>query len=243
MAGRIEGTAAAQTAVSDVASALWRRRAILCVACASIGSAAAFESVPWRAAPLLVAALVLVAATLVFAIATRHAQRLSGRAVAFAIGGLAALDAGALVLAGRESGGTGLLLLLVLMVASSATLHAAALAHLVSEAGHAAGPEREERLAALHAAAATIREQLGIVRARAEAIALAAADSGADATLLHDLEVLSRHADHCQRAVREILAAIEGHVAAARLPRPAPARLRSLPEADAWPSESTPQRS
>jgi hypothetical protein len=76
---------------------------------------------------------------------------------------------------------------------------------------------------------------------------LAAEDAGVGALLAHDLDVLVRHAEECQRALRELEQALEPRLRdAARLSAraaPAEADFRAAPDREAWPSESTPLRS
>jgi hypothetical protein len=198
--------------------------------CGVVGLCAAMGWPPWPAATFLVDALLVALVTLCFAIGNHHRAPASIAARVILLSLLLAVDA--TIVVSLAAGATvGLRSVLAVELAASVLLHVRALARVLGarDVAAASGPA----VAALATAVgARGREAIGIVRARAESLRLAAEEAGVTAQLGHDLEVLVRQAEECQRALREIDDALEARSArSARLP------------ARPWPSESTPLRS
>jgi hypothetical protein len=216
-----------------VADRLLRGRIAVAASCAVVGLAGAFGIVPWRAAPLLVAALLIAVTSLAFAVTSRRLERGDRQRDAAIVVILLSSDAVALLGVAASAGGPGLALLLAAIAVGSIFVHAVALVRVATAPPPAArapprdeaiGSVEQELLVELVAAGARAREAAGIVRARAEALRLSVAESGASDVVLHDLEVLVRQAEECQRLLRELEVSRP-----ARLPLPEPC-----------PSESTP---
>lgn len=233
----------------SVTDDLVRGRVAVAAGCAIAGLAAAAGWPPWPASPLLIAALLLALVTLAFAVATHHlpAAALPARVVLIAV--LPVFDACVLAGAAGAAGSRGATALLALLLAALLALQARAqlrvLARRTAKATAAKPPGEEAELATLaDAIGGRVREAIGIARARAEALRLAVDESGAGEVLGHDLDVLVRQVDECQRALRELEHAVAlRQRGAARLPPPAPPPPEGATDRDGWPSESTPLRS
>jgi len=216
--------------LQDAADSLVRGRMGVAAGCAVVGLGPALGWPPWPPATLLVAALLFALVTLCFAVANHHRAPRSIVARVVLLSLLLAVDA-TIVVASALPAAPILQVLLGFALAVLLTLHVRALARIL--AGRPATPaDPTLRADALNEAWVRSREAIGIVRARAESLRLSAEEAGVGGLLAHDLDVLVRQAEECQRTL-------------ARLPpRGAPGR-RATGETnrDEWPSESTPLRS
>lgn len=243
----------------DVADGLVRGRIGVAAGGAVVGLASVLGWPPWPAAPLLIGALLFSAATLAFAIAAHHVPPAATTVRIVMVALLLGFDAAVFVGMAAVAQERAITTLLILPLSVSLLLHVRALTCIAAprscrppsegtpmvEAKPV--PELSPVTALAEAIGSQAREAIGIVRARAEALRLAAEEAGVGELLGHDLDVLVRQAEECQRVLRELEQALDRHLrGAARLPGRAAALRRiagGAPSGDEWPSESTPLRS
>ncbi len=236
----------------DVADQLVRGRIAVAAGSAIVAFGAALFRGGWRTSPLLVGALVLALSTVAFAVSTRHFRPRARRGRSAAIVVLLAIDALVLFVVASAAGGAGIAALLAVLLVASLVVHVRALVRIAAAppAAPASGafpPQAVPMVTAeaeADAVGARARELAGIVRARAEALRLAAEEAGVGELLGHDLDVLVRQAEECQRVLRDLEQALAARLApTARLPPRVAADdapPRSAPDSEPCPSASTP---